>query len=114
MEVSKVQGLFLFVNSQKGCSSFYCQNEKLRKLLIAGSVHGSNTCHRAYCTALPHIQVLLVIYIGAGKDVEPLEMACPTSRGQVINFSRKLVIPLMNPKHASKGCNRKGAKRYNA
>lgn len=54
--------------------------------------------------------VILHIYKGAGKDVEPLEMACPQSRGQVINFSRKLVIPLRNAKHASKGCDRKEAK----
>ena len=38
-------------------------------------------------------------------------IACPQSRGHVINFSRKLFVFLIKLKQDSKGCNKKEKKK---
>lgn len=88
--------------SQKGPTFYY--RHKLTVQTTDLSVP-TKYFNQSVCSSTLSIQY--VPYKGAGNDEEPLAMAWPTSRGQVINFSRKLVMPLMKLKQASNGCSEK-------
>jgi hypothetical protein len=55
---------------------------------------------------VPSVMEASVPYVGLGNDVWQVQIAFPQSRGQVISFSKKLLICLKKGATASNGCRR--------